>query len=474
MATTATATTVTQPAPFGLADRARRAGDMPISYLMAKALANPQLISLAAGFVDYATLPTEAVADQAEALLRDAHAGQSALQYDTTEGLAPLRQAAYEHMASQDGLSPSEMPGSSESVIITNGSQQMLHLLTDVLVDPGDVIITAWPSYFVYTGSLDSFGAVVRAVDTDEHGLRPDKLDRLLAGLSKANQLPHVKLIYTCSYYQNPTGLTLPAQRRRELLEVVARYSTQHRILLVEDAAYRELTYGTPADASPAASEASSGASDASSAGADSASASNGSHVVSGSDEAPPSIKRFDEANAYVALLQTFSKPFAPGLKLGYALLPDDLIEPVKRAKGGRDFGTSNLSQQLMLGAMRSGQFEQHVARLREAYRHKRDVMLGALAREFADLPGVTWTRPGGGLYVWLTLDESIDTGGEGALFDKALEEGVLYVPGQYCFPADPTRTAPRNGIRLSFGVPTPEQINEGIKRLARAVRAVS
>jgi 2-aminoadipate transaminase len=442
--------------PFALAERARRAGDQPISYLMSKALATPGLISLAAGFVDYQTLPTAALAEQAEAILRDANAGQTALQYGTTEGLAALRQGAFEHMAALDQLSPEQMPGSAEDVVITTGSQQMLHLLTDVLIDPGDVVIAAWPSYFVYTGALDSFGAVVRAVDTDEHGLIPEKLDRLLAGLSKANQLHRVKLIYTCSYHQNPTGLTLPTERRTALLEILQRYATEHRILLIEDAAYRELTYGPP--------------------GGDPASRQGQSDDPAGSggdtDFGPPSIKSFDTENAYVALLQTFSKPFAPGLKLGYGLLPSDLVEPVKRAKGGRDFGSANLSQHLMQRALETGRFREHLTALRAAYQQKRDAMLAALKRELGDREDVTWTLPTGGLYIWLTLPEALDTGGDGPLFERALEEGVLYVPGSYCYPPDPTRDAPVNSIRLSFGVPTVEQIDEGIARLARAVRS--
>ena len=458
--TTATATTTTHP-PFALADRARRARDQPISYLLSKALANPELISLAAGFVDYATLPTEALAEQARTVLDDVQRGQTALQYDTTEGLAPLREAAYRHMASLDGLSEQAMPGSADEVVVTTGSQQMLHLLTDVLIDPGDVIITGWPSYFVYTGALDSFGAVVRAVDMDEHGLMPGKLDRLLAGLSKANQLPRVKLIYTCPDHQNPTGLTLPAERRQALLDVVRRYSTEHRILLVEDAAYRELTYGPAEDAADA------GAAD----GGDSNESSSGEATAPAS--MPASIKSHDSDNAHVALLQTFSKPFAPGLKLGYGLLPRDLVDPVKRAKGGRDFGSANLSQHLMLKAIETGRFNQHLDQLRAGYRHKRDTMLAALQREFGERSDITWTRPTGGLYVWLTLPEAIDTGGEGRLFDQALAEGVLYVPGQYCYPPDPTRDEPRNSIRLSFGVPTAKQIDEGIKRLARAIEAI-
>src|SRR5690606_11457796 len=138
---------------------------------------------------------------------------------------------------------------------------------TDILVEPGDIVITEWPSYFVYAVALESFGAEVRCVEMDEDGMIPEKLDALLAELAVADQLHRVKIVYTCDYHQNPTGITLSAERRPQVLEIVKRYSTQHRILLLEDAAYRELTY---------------------------------------SGDAPPSIKRFDADNQFVALAQTF------------------------------------------------------------------------------------------------------------------------------------------------------------------------
>jgi len=423
-----------------LSARAHRAADQPISYLMTEALRRPGLISLAAGFVDYDTLPAAAIRKLCDELLADDAEAKIALQYGTTLGLPALREALFEHMATLDGRSVTpgsnhSFPGSPEQVVVGTGSQQLLHLIADLLIDPGDIVLTGYPSYFVFTGALSAFGPQVRGIPLDEHGLRPDALEALLDELDQAGQLHRVKLLYLCTYHQNPTGLSLSAARKRAIYDLIIRYSEKagHRILIIDDAAYRELTYeGEPA----------------------------------------PSLKTLDADNRFVALLQTFSKPFAPGLKTGYGLLPGDLIEPITLNKGGRDFGSSNLIQCLLDRAMRNGVYAQQVRTVCDGYRVKRDAMLDALRQCLGDMPGISWTRPTGGLYVWLTLPDAIDTGRHGELFRAALDAGTLFVPGEYCFPDDPTRTTPRHHIRLSFGVPNPEQIRAGIERLARAIHA--
>ena len=422
---------------FALSQRAHRAVDQPITFLMAEALKNPGLISLAAGFVDDASLPCDASMRIFDRLLRDAKLGQAALQYGTTRGDADLRHLLFEHLARLDGVAPAAFPGSADDIVVTTGSQQMLHLLTDMLVDPGDIVITEWPSYFVYTATLSAFGAVVRSVDMDEHGLVPERLGALLDELAAAGALPRVKIVYTCSAHQNPTGLTLAEERRAKMLNIVERYSERagHRILIIEDAAYRELTYDGP----PA-----------------------------------KSIKRHDADNRFVALCHTFSKPFAPGFKTGYGLLPHDLVDPVLLSKGGRDFGSANLCQHVLREAMAGGAFDDHVVKLHGVYRGKRDAMLAALQAHLGDVDGVSWTRPTGGLYIWLTLPPTVDTGRHGPLFSHAVREGVLFVPGEFCYPPDPTRQVPHNTIRLSFGVASEERIRHGIERLANAVRAAT
>ncbi len=421
---------------FALSGRAVRTGPQPISYLLKQAVDNPELISLAAGLVDYESLPVEPARRAMTAAL-DEQRGRRTLQYGTTAGDAALRQRLLEHMAALDGLEPADLHATADDVVIATGSQQLLFLLTEVLVDPGDIVITAAPSYFVYTGTLATFGARVHCVDMDECGMVPASLERVLARLQSRGELERVKIIYICDYHQNPTGLTLAADRRGRIVRVVQRYSQHHQMLLIEDAAYRELTYeGRP----------------------------------------PPSLKRHDEGNRFIALLQTFSKPFAPGLKTGYGLLPRALVEPVVLQKGNHDFGSANLCQQLILEAMTSGDYDRHVAALCRRYAQKRDAMLEALNRELGGFqPEAThWTRPAGGLYIYLTLPPEIDTGPEGDLFRRAIREGVLYVPGVYCFAPDLDREVPCNTMRLSFGVCSIEQIHEGVARLARAIRAVA
>jgi 2-aminoadipate transaminase len=431
-------TTAEQRTQFALplSRAAKHADEQPISELIKMALDDPALISLAAGLVDFETLPGDRVGPIVRDILADEAAAKAALQYGTTEGFAEFRRQLYEHLCTLDGASTDAYPGGADDVVVTTGSQQLLNILAEVLLDADDIVIAGWPSYFVYTSTLTAYGATIRSVDLDEHGMIPDKLDRLLAGLSAAGQLHRVKMLYVVSYHQNPTGITLSTERRQQLLDIVKHYSQKagHRIVLVDDAAYRELTY---------------------------------------TGSTPPSIKSMDLDNQYVALCQTFSKPFCPGLKTGYGLLPSDLVEAVKLSKGGRDFGSSNFNMHIISRAMRTGAYAEHVKVLHAAYAAKIQATLDALEEHLGDVEGVSWTRPTGGLYVWLTLPQSIDTSRPGPLFGQAIKQGVLFVPGVYCYPNDPTRESPRNTIRLAVGVPNPEQIREGIARLATAVKAV-
>lgn len=427
--------------PFPLSSRAARTADQPIGFLITTALSNPHVISLAAGLVDYETLPSPETRTLMAELLTDDTVGRARLNYGTTLGLPALRQQLLQHLARLDGQTPDEFNASADQIVVTNGSQQLLALLTDALVDPGDIVITSWPSYFVYTGVLITAGADVRCVDIDEQGIMPAKLETLLEQIEQAGQLHRVKIVYIVSYHDNPTGVTLAEERRPEILRIVRKFSRDHRILVMEDAAYRELTF---------------------------------------EGEPPKSIRRYESDlpvdERQVALLQTFSKPFAPGFKVGYGLLPPELIEKIGLLKDNLDFGTANLSQHLVLRAMTSGLYGKHVAMLRRRYQEKATCMLSALKQNLGDFsPGRThWTHPRGGLYVWLTLPDHIDTNRSSPLFEQAVREGVLYVPGSYCYGPDPTRKIPQNTIRLSFGTATIEHIREGIRRLACAIHKIS
>jgi 2-aminoadipate transaminase len=421
-------------APIYRSRQSLRTAEQPINYFMQQAVENPHLISLAAGLVDPESLPAAEVAAATAAILGDPAASRAALQYGSAQGYAPLREKLLARTTALDGLRPDEIGLSTADVVVTTGSQQLLYLLSELLFDPGDLIITEAPSYFVYQGTLTSLGVRTLTVPMDEQGMITDALEELLQRLDRTGELDRLRLIYVCDYFQNPSGRTLSLPRRQHLFELAQRYSRRHRLLVLEDAAYRELRF-------------------------------------EGSDL--PSIKSFDRRNEHVILAMTFSKPCSPGLKTGYGLLPDELAAPLVRLKGNHDFGSNNFTQHLLDQLLETGAYDRHVARLCAVYRGKRDALLEALAAEFHDWPEVRWTQPEGGLYVWLTFPPEVCTGPQSVLMQAALAAGVLYVPGQFCYVNGDNGLVPDNEARLSFGVAPPEQIREAVRRLARAARRV-
>jgi 2-aminoadipate transaminase len=419
-------------APLTLSAKARRTPESPISHFMELALGSPHLISLAAGMVDGASLPAGPVAQAVAGILADPATARAALQYGTTQGYGPLVQQVVRHVAGLDGRTPEEFGVTTKDVLVTTGSQQVLYMLGELLLDPGDIVITESPSYFVFHSVLAGTGARVLTVPMDDDGMIVTDLVRLLEQLDWAGQLPKVKLIYTVDYFQNPTGLSLSADRRRHLVEIVKKYADRQRILILEDAAYRELRY-------------------------------EGGEIES--------VKSFDPENRFVVYAGTFSKPCSPGLKTGYVLLPSDLVEPLIRMKGNHDFGSNNLSQHIVHRLMTTGAYAKHVEYLRGVYRRKRDAMVAALEAEFGDLPGASWTRPKGGMFVWLTLPPEIVTSPDSPFLKAALREGVLYIPGEFGHVAE-SGDVPTSEARLSFGDATVDQIREGVRRLRRAADA--
>jgi 2-aminoadipate transaminase len=420
-------------APLALSTRAQQTEEPPISYFMQQAVENPGLISLAAGLVDPESLPADEVRAAVNELLADPASAQAALQYGTTQGHGPLRDKLLRHLLALDELKPGEVGFTADDIVVTTGSQQMLYLLGEMLLNPGDIVITEAPSYFVYHGILGSLGIRTLTVPMDDEGMNTDALEELLARLESAGELPRVKLIYTVDYFQNPTGLTLSLPRRRRLLELAQRFSKTQRILILEDAAYRELRF----------------------AGAD-----------------VPSIKSFDRTSEHVILAMTFSKPMAPGLKTGYGVLPRDLVGPLLRFKGNHDFGSSNLNQHILERILANGAYQRHVEHLRDVYRSKRDTLLDALAEEFPPaLSPLRWTRPDGGLYVWLRCPPELETGPGSRFMEAAMREGVLYVPGVFCH--EKGSAAPNTEARLCFGVASHEELREAVRRLGIAARMV-
>ena len=429
--------------PFadGLSHRARGASGGAISYLMRQAVEHPECLSLAAGLVDRASLPADLVRDAAADLLADPDSARDALQYGHTAGNMQLRTAVVYLFAMLEaetgaGAAGTDPAALRERVVLTNGSQQFLSLAAEVLLDPGDVCLVAAPTYFVMLGVLAGVGARAVSVDTDEHGMRPDGLERRLTELEAAGELPRVKLIYLVPEFENPSGVRLAADRRGEIVRLAERFSKAHRVRILEDSAYRELRYD---------------------------------------GEPRPSLwsqdRDGDVTGSRVLYTQTFSKSFAPGLRVGFGILPPDLVGPVLDRKGNEDFGSSHLTQHLLLTALRSGRYADHVESVRASYRAKRDALLAALDEHLGGLPGVSWHHPDGGLYVWTTLPDGTDTGFDSPLFRTAAQrERVMYVPGELCYSKEPG-PVPTNRMRLSFGVLSPDDLREAAARLGRAVR---
>ncbi len=400
---------------------------------MQTALENPEIVSLAAGFVDQQSLPVEIAGVAAAELLADPIAGRRSLQYGTTIGDHGLRARLVGELEREDGCPEGSYKEVIPRTVVTTGSAQLIYLICEALLDPGDIVLVESPTYFVFLGPVETRGARAIRIPIDEGGLQLDELETTLERLEADGQLERVKLIYTIPEHANPSGISLAADRRGPLVELARRWSRKHRIFVLEDAAYRGLSFG--------ASE-------------------------------PPSVWRHDRDGDTVILARTFSKTFSPGLKIGYGVLPEGLIDPILYLKGNHDFGSANFNQRLLERVLADGSYHRHVARLRALYRRKCAVFLSALDASIGNLDaGVHWTHPEGGLFVWMTVPEELDTGFDGPLFPRCVREGVIYVPGEYAFAAEPA-PRPRNTIRLTFGVPSEAELVEGARRLGAALTA--
>ena len=406
--------------------RASLAGAPPISELMARALENPKLISLAAGFVDQETLPVAAVQQVAADLFSDTHHGQAALQYGTNAGSPELREQLLSRIKESDHLSV-------EQVVVTAGSNALLHLVCESLLNPGDIVLCAAPTYLVFLGTVANVDARAYSIATDEHGIIPNALEETLRSFEKRGELDRVKAIYLVPYFDNPSGSTMPFDSAAKIVEIAKRWSRKSKIHVIADEAYRELRY---------------------------------------SGEDVPSVIAADPDHDTVIVAGTLSKSFSPGLRVGWGVLPKHLVTPILAQKANIDFGSPNLNQQIASRVLGSNLFDNQVAQLRDNYDRKLNAMLAAVGKFLKPIEGVSWYTPTGGLYVWAQMPTVVDAGPAGKLFDYAISTGMLYVPGQYCFAAEGQPVA-YNTMRLSFGVQSCERIEQGIQALAEAVDQV-
>ena len=413
-----------------LSQMGQRTGVPPISWLMQTALTRPKLISLAAGFTDNATLPVELSRQLLNEILRSPKAGQPALQYGVTAGTENLRLLTATHLQKLDG--GHDRAHSHKRVIITGGSQQLLYMTLEALCDEGDIVLVEDPTYFVFLSILQSRGIKARGVKLERDGIDLIHLEKVLEQLKKSGELRRLKALYLVTYFQNPTGATTSLAKKSGALKLLKKYerAAGHPLYLLEDAAYRELRFDHGDDVPTALTL--------------------------------PGAER-------VIYTGTYSKPYAPGARLGFGILPEPIFTAVQRIKGNHDFGSANLLQQILAGALASGQYAQHVAKIEKRYGQKARVMKHALAEHFP--PSVEIWESGGGLYFWARLPHDLSSGLKSKVFQTALKNDVIYVPGELCYAEDPARPKPDNEMRISFGTASEANIREGIKRLGAVLK---
>jgi 2-aminoadipate transaminase len=383
-----------------LSERALKLTSSAIREIL-KVTERPEVISFAGGLPAPSTFPAERIREATDRVLRDAPA--AALQYSATEGYAPLREwIAARCSAGNATIRPSQ-------VLITTGSQQALDLVGKVLIDPASPVLVETPTYLGALQAFSLFEPRYVQVPTDEHGLIPDELTPALTR--------GARLLYAQPNFQNPTGCRLSLERRTALAELARKSAFP----IVEDDPYGALDYaGTP--------------------------------LPTLLSMAPDHIVHFG----------TFSKVLAPGLRLGYIVAPEELHFKLVQAKQATDLHTPSLTQRIVYEVVKDGFLDVQVPAIRALYRGQCQAMLDALARHMPE--GVSWNRPEGGMFLWVTLPAGIDTM---QLLDAAVAHNVAFVPGAPFF----ANEARHNTLRLSFVTVPPACIDEGVARLAALIR---
>jgi 2-aminoadipate transaminase len=369
--------------------------------------ARPEVISLAGGLPDTSTFPPDTFAAVAQRIASESCA--KALQYGPTEGLEETKECIAEVMAAEG------MRVDLEDMLVTTGGQQVLDLVTKTLIDPGDVVIAEGPTYPGAAAVFAAYQAEVVQVDMDADGMRVDLLEEALDRLDREARRP--KFIYTVPSFQNPAGVTMSAPRRRRLVET----AHERELLVLEDNPYGLLRY----------------------------------------EGDPPTPLLSLDGGVYVMYLGTFSKILSPGIRLGWVVAPPPVLEKINLGKQATDLCTSTLSQLMVQAYFAEGRWRDYVDSLTEIYRGRRDTMLDALADHFP--PQAEWTRPSGGLFIWATLPDFIDTTD---LLARALQDNVAFVPGEAAF----LDGRGRNAMRLNFSGSDEDAIREGIRRIGEVV----
>ncbi|HEX8719297.1 MAG TPA: PLP-dependent aminotransferase family protein [Pyrinomonadaceae bacterium] len=387
---------------------ARRLSGMGASAIreILKVTERPEVISFAGGLPAPEVFPVEALARaHAEVFAEE---GAQACQYSTTEGWGPLREWIAGRLRRR-GIADAD----ASRVLVTSGSQQGIDLVAKIFLDPGDCVVVEDPCYLAALQVFRGFEAEVIAVGSDDEGLRVGEVER---AIERAPRRP--KFVYVVSQFHNPKGTTLSLPRRLRLMEVARR----HRVPVVEDDPYGELRYaGVPV----------------------------------------PPLAALDDGGL-VVYLSTFSKTLSPGMRIGWAHASQEVFGALVRAKQAADLHTNTIQQRAAARLLAAFDFDAHVERIKAVYGARRDAMLAALGEHFP--AGARWTRPDGGLFLWVELPEGARAE---ELFERAIRERVAFVPGAPFFAAAPRH----NFMRLNFSNSTPEMIEEGVRRLGALLK---
>jgi 2-aminoadipate transaminase len=394
------------------AQRTQRMGSSMIRELL-KFTEQPDIISFAGGLPAPDVFPVEEFKRACDKVLTDL--GPAALQYGATEGYLPLREMIVRHSV-RYGIKVT-----AENVMVTSGSQQALDLLGKIFINRGDRVLVESPTYLGAIQAWNAYGAEYVAVPSDEYGMITDALEEALR--------TGPKFIYVLPNFQNPTGATMPLERREQLIDLADRYG----VPIIEDDPYGQLRY-------------------------------DGEHL--------PSVVVLDgkfrgnsEAcyRGNVIYLSTFSKILAPGIRLAWVVAPPEVIRKLVQAKQGADLHTSTFNQIVAYEVGHGGFLDQHIKLIRKVYGERRDVMLGALDSFFP--VGADWTHPEGGLFLWAKLPEGIDTA---ELLKEAVKAKVAFVPGAPFYACG----GGENTMRLNFSNATADGIQQGISRLGKVIQA--
>jgi 2-aminoadipate transaminase len=372
-----------------------------------KHLQKPGMISFAGGLPAPETFPVEELNMIIADVLRNE--GAESLQYGTTEGEPALRNAlAGRYLTSGMTIHP-------ENILITTGSQQAIDLAARIFIDPGDYILCGLPSYLGALNTFLTYGAKLKGIPLDESGINPAELERTVDHLRQLGR--KVKLIYIIPDFQNPSGITVPEQRREQIISIAEKYD----LLIIEDSPYREVRF-----------------------------------------EGEPQKMMFElDHTGRVLTFCTFSKIFAPGFRIGWVMANPVILDKLVMAKQTSDLCTSAFLQRIIAHYIDKGLLEKNITKTIGLYRSRRDFMLRCLSEYMP--AGVTWTKPQGGLFLFLTLPAGVN--GE-ELLKRSLEKNVAFVPGSTFF----CNNTGQNTMRINFSFSGNDKIEEGIKRLAAVI----